>query len=234
MKIAAVGDIHTKETDEGIFQSMFAEVSQIADVLLLCGDLTDHGLAAEAHILVHNLRACTIPVIAVLGNHDYERGEQEEIKAVMGNSRVTVLDGESIELKGVGFAGIKGFCGGFDNHVLTSFGEQSIKVFVDEAVSDALRLETALKRLETEKKVVLMHYAPLKETIVGEPPEIFPFLGCSRFMGPMERFGVTVAFHGHAHHGALTATSAKGVIVHNVAHPVLQAQAGISYMVVEV
>lgn len=234
MKIAAVGDIHTKETDEGTFQAMFTEVSKIADVLLLCGDLTNQGIAGEAHVLAHNLRACTIPIIAVLGNHDYEHGQENDIKEVLTKSRVVVLDGESVELKGVGFAGIKGFCGGFDNHVLTAFGEQAIKVFVDVAVSDALRLENTLKRLETEKKIVLMHYSPIKETIMGEPPEIFSFLGCSRFMGPMERFGVSIAFHGHAHHGALTATSAKGVVVHNVAYPVLQSVAGLSYMVVDI
>lgn len=226
VRIAAVGDIHVKETDQGKWVEYFRTVSAQADILLLCGDLTDTGHLAEAEVLAQELKACTIPIIAVLGNHDYERDQQKTIKKMLENDNVHILDGQSVVLHGIGFAGVKGFGGGFDKHMLSMFGEPMIKSFVQEAVDDALKLDRALAHLDVDyidiPKVVVLHYAPIKETVVGEPPEIFPYLGCSRLVEPINRRQVLVAFHGHAHVGTLEGQTSAGVKVFNVAKPILQ------------
>ncbi|QCR23123.1 metallophosphoesterase [Pontibacter sp. SGAir0037] len=225
-RIAAVGDIHVRETDKGNWIEFFEEVSDNADVLLLCGDLTDTGRVAEAEILAKELKACTIPVVGVLGNHDYERDQQDEIRSVLLRKEVHMLDGESVVLEGVGFAGIKGFGGGFDKGMLGMFGEKMMKRFVQEAVDEALKLDAALARLDGEyedlKKVVVMHYAPIQATVVGEPEAIFPFLGSSRLAEPLNRRQVVAAFHGHAHIGTLEGETSRGVKVFNVSKPILQ------------
>lgn len=225
-RIAAVGDIHVKETDQGQWVEYFRTVSAKADILLLCGDLTDTGHLAEAEVLAGELKACTIPIVAVLGNHDYERDQQKAIKKMLENDKVHILDGEAVVLRGIGFAGVKGFGGGFDKHMLSMFGEQMFKQFVQEAVDDALKLDRALAHLDVDyvdlPKIVLLHYAPIKETIIGEPPEIFPFLGCSRLIEPINRRQVLAAFHGHAHVGTLQGETSAGVKVFNVAKPILQ------------
>src|SRR5262249_12114202 len=154
-----------------------ANVCRNADVLALCGDLTTLGLPAEAQNLAAELSLCTIPIIAVLGNHDHASGQAEEIKTILRNANVHVLGEETFTFKDVGFAGVKGFCGGFGRHMLTSFGEEAIKKFVAEALQESLTLENALQRLSTEKTVVLLHYSPIIATLQGESPEIFPFLG---------------------------------------------------------
>lgn len=223
LRIAAVGDIHYTKTSKGLHQPLFAEASKAADVLLLCGDLTDYGHIEEAKVLGEDLRAfCTIPVIAVLGNHDFETGHAEEISKTLTEFGVHMLDGESIEIGGVGFAGVCGFGGGFGKYMLNAWGEPLVKSFAHEAVEHAMRLERSLARLKTTRRVVLMHYAPLRETVEGEPPEIMPYLGSSRLEGPLNRFDVTVAFHGHAHGGAPEGKTSSGVPVYNVALHVLQ------------
>jgi Icc-related predicted phosphoesterase len=226
IRIAAVGDIHVKETDNGKWVDFFRTVSAQADILLLCGDLTDTGHLAEAEVLAAELKACTIPIIAVLGNHDYERDQQKTIKRMLENDHVHILDGQTVVLHGIGFAGVKGFGGGFDKHMLSMFGEQMFKSFVQEAVDDALKLDRALAHLDVDyvdlPKVVVLHYAPIKETVEGEPPEIFPFLGCSRLVEPINRRQVLAAFHGHAHVGTLEGETSAGVKVFNVAKPILQ------------
>jgi Icc-related predicted phosphoesterase len=226
IRIAAVGDIHVKETDNGKWVDFFRTVSAQADILLLCGDLTDTGHLAEAEVLAAELKACTIPIIAVLGNHDYERDQQKTIKKMLENDHVHILDGQTVVLHGIGFAGVKGFGGGFDKHMLSMFGEQMFKSFVQEAVDDALKLDRALAHLDVDyvdlPKVVVLHYAPIKETVEGEPPEIFPFLGCSRLVEPINRRQVLAAFHGHAHVGTLEGETSAGVKVFNVAKPILQ------------
>lgn len=228
IKIAAVADIHVKETDKGKWVGFFKEVSIEADILLICGDLTDTGDEAEAQVLAEELKACTIPVIGVLGNHDYEKGRHKLIRQMVQNEQVHILDGESIVVNNIGFAGVKGFGGGFDNHMLSMFGEGAMKAFVQEAVDEALHLDRALARLDQEhegiKKIVVLHYSPLSATITGEPEAIFPFLGCSRLAEPLTRRNVTAAFHGHAHAGALKG-EVEGVQVFNVAKQVL-AKAG--------
>ena len=227
-RIAAVGDIHVKETDKGKWADFFKEASRRADVLVICGDLTDTGDEVEAQVLAEELRICSIPIVAVLGNHDYEKGRHKLIRQIMLKEGVHILDGEAVILNNIGFAGVKGFGGGFDNHMLSMFGEGAMKAFVQEAVDEALHLERALARLEGEnehiKKIAVMHYSPIKQTVVGEPEVIFPFLGSSRLAEPLVRRGVTAAFHGHAHIGTLEG-EINGVKVFNVAKPIL-AQVG--------
>lgn len=226
LKIAALGDTHCRKTSAGDFQPMFKEIAACADIMLLCGDLTDNGTADEAHVLVKELPAgMKIPILAVLGNHDYECGKPDEVKQLLTEGGITVLDGESVEIDGVGFAGAKGFAGGFGKSALGPWGENAIKLFVHEAVDEALKLEAALARLHTEVKVCLLHYSPIQETVEGERREIFAFLGSSRLEEPINRHAVSVVFHGHAHVGTPQGHSATGIPVYNVAMPLLLAKA---------
>jgi Icc-related predicted phosphoesterase len=224
LRIAAVGDIHVRETDKGRWAPYFKEVSQAADVFLICGDLTDTGDEFEAQILLEELKACTIPVIAVLGNHDYEKGRHKLIRQMLHNGNIHMLDGEAIVINGVGFAGVKGFGGGFDSHMLSMFGEGAMKAFVQESVDEALHLDRALARLDQEygdiKKIAVLHYSPISATVRGEPEVIFPFLGSSRLAEPLIRRKVVAAFHGHAHVGVLEG-EIQGVKVFNVAIAIL-------------
>lgn len=224
-RIAAVGDIHVKDTDKGKWAEYFKEVSRKADILVIAGDLTDTGDEEEAQVLADELKSCSIPVVAVLGNHDYEKGRHKLIRQILQNDNVHILDGEAITIGNVGFAGVKGFGGGFDKQMLSMFGEAAMKAFVQEAVDEALHLERALARLDEEsstiKKIAVLHYAPIKATVIGEPEGIFPFLGSSRLAEPLGRHGVKVAFHGHAHIGTLRGETADGVKVFNVAKQIL-------------
>lgn len=224
-RIAAVADIHVKETDKGKWVECFKEASRQADVLLICGDLTDTGDEVEAQVLAEELKSCSVPVVGVLGNHDYEKGRHKLIRQIVQSENVHILNGESVVVAGVGFAGVKGFGGGFDNHMLSMFGEGAMKAFVQEAVDEALHLDRALARLDGDypdiKKIAVLHYSPIKATVVGEPDAIFPFLGCSRLAEPLSRRGVVAAFHGHAHVGTLEGEASGGVKVFNVAKPIL-------------
>ena len=224
LRIAAVADIHVKKTSQGALQPLFAKASETADVLLLCGDLTDYGTIEEAKILAKDISASLrIPAIGVLGNHDFESGQQDEVVKIMTEVGVTMLDGDSHEIRGVGFAGVKGFGGGFGRRAIGSWGEPTIKQFVREGIDEALKLEKALQRLRTPTKVALLHYAPIHATVVGEPEEIYPFLGSSRLEDPIDRYRVSHAFHGHAHRGALEGRTKGNAIVYNVAMPLLSA-----------
>ncbi|HEX6333665.1 MAG TPA: metallophosphoesterase, partial [Flavisolibacter sp.] len=202
-RIAAVGDVHVRESDRGKWLEFFKEVSQKADVLVIAGDLTDTGDEGEAEVLAEELKACSIPVVAVLGNHDFEKGRHKLIRQILLKQGTHILDGEAIVIRNVGFAGVKGFGGGFDKQMLSFFGEGAMKAFVQEAVDEALHLERALSRLDAEhqdiRKVAVMHYSPIRDTIIGEPEAIYPFLGCSRLSEPLNRHKVVAAFHGHAH-----------------------------------
>jgi Icc-related predicted phosphoesterase len=222
LRIAAVADIHVKKSAQGSLQPLFAEISESADVVLLCGDLTDYGHLEEGKVLAKEITSSLrIPSIAVLGNHDVETGNEQELVAMLNDAGVTVLDGDSIELHGVGFAGVKGFAGGFGRRALGAWGEKVIKDFVHEAINESLKLEHALSRLRTPQKIAVLHYSPIQATVKGEPPEIIAFLGSSRLEEPLDRYRVTAVFHGHAHRGSPEGRTKGNAPVYNVAMPVL-------------
>jgi Icc-related predicted phosphoesterase len=223
VRIAAIGDLHySRNAAPGSLQPLFAQINQSADILIICGDLTDFGLVEEARGLARELSAVKIPVVAVLGNHDFESSQQDEMRSIFADVGVAILDGDSTEILGIGFAGIKGFAGGFGRRALGPWGEDIIKQFVHEAVGEALKLESALARLRNDKRIAILHYSPIQETVEGEPPEIFPFLGCSRLEEPLNRYQVTAVVHGHAHNGAPEGKTTAGVPVYNVALPLMR------------
>ena len=224
LRIAAVADIHAKKTSQGAFQSLFSQATHSADVLLLCGDLTDYGTIEEARILAKEITtALRIPAIAVLGNHDFESGHAAEIVKILSDAGVVMLDGDSHEINGVGFAGVKGFAGGFGRRALGAWGEEIIKKFVHETIEEALKLEQALARLRTPQKIAVLHYSPIQATVEGEPPEIIAFLGSSRLEEPLDRYRVNAVFHGHAHRGSPEGRTKGNAPVYNVAMPLLMA-----------
>ena len=225
VRIAAMSDVHYSRTSAGVLQPVFQQINESADVLALCGDLTDFGHAEEARLLAKDLTATlNIPVIGVLGNHDFESGEEAEITEILGDAGVRMLDGDTYELHGVGFAGVRGFCGGFGRGALGAWGEPIIKQFVHEALQEVLKLESALARLKTEQRIALIHYAPVRDTVEGEPLEIYPFLGSSRLEEPLTRYSVTAVFHGHAHRGSPEGRTSSGIPVFNVCLPLLKAR----------
>jgi Icc-related predicted phosphoesterase len=223
VRVAAIGDLHCTKASQGALQPLFQQINDSADVLLLCGDLTDYGLPEEAQVLAKELTAgLKIPVIAVFGNHDFESGQAPEVQRILGDAGVKVLDGDSCEVHGIGFAGVKGFAGGFGDRALQAWGEESTKQFVREAVDEALKLERAISRLQMAERIVLLHYSPVRATVEGEPVEIFPFLGSSRLEETLNRYPVTAIFHGHAHHGSPEGRTQRDVPVYNVALPLLR------------
>ena len=222
-RVVAIADLHFGRHAAETYAPLLAQATTDADVLAVCGDLTDHGRLEEAQavsrLLVQNSR---VPVVAVLGNHDYESGQHEAVQRVLTDAGIHVLDGESIEIAGVGFAGTKGFCGGFGPRALGAWGEPIIKAFVQEAVSETLKLEAALGRLRSTTRIALLHYAPVVSTVEGEPLEIYPFLGSTRLEEPLVRYEVHAVFHGHAHHGRAEGHTTAGAPVFNVSLPLLQ------------
>jgi Icc-related predicted phosphoesterase len=222
LRIAAVADLHCTKKSFEPARDLLTGMARDADILLLGGDLCDTGLVAEAEVLARAVATLNVPIIAVLGNHDFECGKAEEVESILSDSGITILDGKGCEIQGVGFAGVKGFAGGFGERALQAWGEPSIKSFVREAVEEALKLESALASLRTHKRIALLHYAPIVDTVIGEPPEIFPFLGSSRLEEPLNRYSVTAVFHGHAHRGTIQGVTQAGVPVYNVARPLLQ------------
>jgi Icc-related predicted phosphoesterase len=222
VRLAAVADLHYGRTSAGSLQWLSA-VAERADILLIGGDLTDHGLPEEARSLARELTALVkLPIVSVLGNHDFESAQVGEVTKILADQGIRVLDGDACQIEGIGFAGVKGFAGGFGARILKPWGEATIKALVREAVDEALKLESALARLKTVQRVALLHYAPVQGTVEGEPQEIFPFLGCSRLEEPINRYGVNVVFHGHAHHGRPEGQTSSGVPVYNVSHDLLQ------------
>ncbi|HUP43962.1 MAG TPA: metallophosphoesterase [Thermoanaerobaculia bacterium] len=237
LRIAAVADIHVKKGAHGSMQALFARATEEADVLLLCGDLTDYGTPEEGRILAKDITtSLRIPALGVLGNHDVESGHEEELVNILTDAGVTMLDGEAHEIHGVGFAGTKGFAGGFGRRQLGAWGEKIIKAFVHEAIEESLKLERALLRLRTPQKIAVLHYSPIQQTVEGEPLEIVPFLGSSRLEEPIDRYRCTAVFHGHAHHGVPEGRTKSNIPVYNVAVPVLMAANpdGPGYRLIEV
>jgi Icc-related predicted phosphoesterase len=233
-RLAALGDLHCREDQHGRFRELVHAVNGEAEGLVLCGDLTDRGLPDEAKTLAEALSELRVPCAAVLGNHDFEAGQQRDICRILHEVKVHLLDGEYAILdKRLGVAGVKGFGCGFDKATLQAFGEPAVKAFVQEAVNEALKLEAALGQIDTPHRVVIMHYAPVAGTTEGERPEIRPFLGTSRLVAPVDAFGAQAVFHGHCHHGALEARTPKGVPVFNVAMPILKKAFDRRFRVVE-
>ena len=225
IRVAAVGDVHCTKTSEGALQPLFAAMADSADVIALAGDLVDYGLPEEAHVLVRELSVAIkakVPIVAVLGNHDFEGGQPEVVKQILCDAGVTILDGDAVEIKGVGFAGVKGFCGGFGRRSLEPWGELAIKSFVREALDEALKLESALARLRTPNRIAVLHYSPIQATVEGEPLEIYPFLGSSRLEDPINRYEVDAVLHGHAHHGSPEGRTSTEIPVYNVSMSLLK------------
>lgn len=225
IRVAAAGDLHCREDHHGRFKDWVDQLNREADLVLLCGDLTDRGWPKEAATLASELSRLTIPCVAVFGNHDHEGGEPRVVADALAGVGVSVLDGGHWRYQGkdeLGVAGVKGFAGGFGNATLQAFGEPLVKAFVEGAVEEAMKLEAALQALEGVKhKLVITHYAPVQQTVVGEMVEIHPFLGTSRLALPVDHLGAQMVFHGHAHQGSPQGRTPGGVPVYNVAMPLI-------------
>ena len=235
LRVAAIGDLHVMEDDVAPYRELFTEIANTADVLALCGDLTNFGKVTEAEILADDIRSCSIPVIGVLGNHDYECGAHDQVCAILHEAGMKVLDEQAIEIDGVGFAGVKGFMGGFGRGELAPFGEPIAKAFVDEALNEARKLENGLRSLRTERSVAVLHYSPTVDTLQGEPEAIYQYLGSQRLADAIDRFDhVKAVVHGHAHHGTYEGRTPGGTPVFNVAQFVLKPLFGKPYVVLEV
>ena len=224
MRVAASADLHFTPQSYTKLQDQFERVRDEADVLVLAGDLTNYGQPEEMEPLLNVLVRLRLPTVVVLGNHDYESGKEEELRRMLTGGGMKVLDGSGYERDGVGFAGTKGFAGGFGRGMLTPFGEKEVKDFVKASVDEAMKLERAMSQMRAQKRVVVVHYSPIAETVQGEAPEIFPFLGTSRLAEVIDRHGADLVLHGHAHHGKPEGRTAGGGPVHNVAISLLQAQ----------
>jgi Icc-related predicted phosphoesterase len=223
VRLVAVADLHYRCLGNEAQRSLLAQAPGLGDVLVICGDLTDHGLPEEAAMLAEDLAALKMPIVTVLGNHDFHSDQPEDVKLILQEAGVRVLDGESCEIRGLGFAGTKGFAGGFGSRQLEPWGERIVKSFVQEALDEARKLESALARLHTPQKVALLHYAPIEATVLGEPCEIVPLLGSSRLEEPLNRCGVQLVLHGHAHHGSPEGKTSAGIPVFNVSVNLLKA-----------
>jgi Icc-related predicted phosphoesterase len=224
MRVAATADLHFTPQNYDRIREAMQRVRDEADLLVIAGDLTNYGKPEEMTSLLNALVRLRIPIVAVLGNHDYDNGLEAELIKMMTAEGIKILDGSSYERDGVGFAGAKGFYGGYGRGALTAFGEPEVKAFVQAGLNEAMKLEKALSQLRAEKRVVVTHYSPIRETVEGEPMEIFPFLGSSRFGEVIDRFGAALAIHGHAHHGRLEGHTTGGIPVYNVALSLLMAQ----------
>jgi uncharacterized protein len=225
IRIAATGDMHYDGSGPaGELREFFAEIDRNADILVLCGDLTTHGKPEQMRGLIEEMAGVQIPIVAVLGNHDHESGEVDAITDLLRHRNVHVLDGDYVVIEDIGFAGTKGFAGGFGRGALAPFGEPLIKQFAQAAIDEGLKLENALRNLRTETKVAVLHFSPVVDTVIGEPEIIYPFLGSSRLAQPLDMVGATVVFHGHAHHGAAQGMTPGGIPVFNVALPLMRAQ----------
>ena len=224
MRIAALADLHFTAAAYESFRNTLERVRDEADLLVLAGDLTNYGKTTEMEPLLNVLVRLRLPIVAVLGNHDYESGQEGELMKMMSAEGIKVLDGTAYERDGVGFAGTKGFIGGFGRGVLTAFGEPEIKRIVQATIDETLKLERAMSQLRTEKRVVVIHYAPVVGTVQGEPAEIYPYLGTSRLAEVVDRHGANLIIHGHAHHGGREGKTVGGVPVYNVALHLLQTQ----------
>jgi len=226
IRIAAVGDVHVDSDVLGRYRPALEQLPGVADALLIAGDLTRHGTAAEARCFVTEFGGLDVPVVVVLGNHDHQSDEESAVAGVLADAGITVLEGSSIVLSvhghRLGIAGAKGFGGGFAGACASSFGEREMKDFVGTTEASAARLGAALRSVECDALVALTHYAPVPETLAGEPLEIYPFLGSYLLGQAIDSAPTALALHGHAHHGTERGRTPGGVPVRNVAHPVIK------------
>jgi Icc-related predicted phosphoesterase len=226
IRIAAVGDIHLGESSRGTFRPAFEELPERADVLLLAGDLTRHGTSAEAKVLADEVADLGVPVVAVLGNHDWHSDAADEVTRRLNDVDVQVLEGTGTVLRiggcRLGIAGTKGFCCGFPGRQASEFGEPEMRAFVRHARDLADGFGSALRALDCDVRVGLTHYSPVRDTLAGEPPEIHAFLGDYHLAEALDAAHADLAVHGHAHAGSPRGVTAGGVRVRNVAHPVIQ------------
>jgi len=224
VRVAAISDVHCKLDSKQGLRPVFDQIAGEADVLLVCGDITHLGLPEEACVFLEQAVPVLnkIPVICVLGNHDFESGKQNALWKQLSGAGLIMMDGDNLEIYGVGFTGVKGFGGGFGRMAVHPWGEKVIKDFVKEADIEAEKLESGLSKLDLGPRIVVMHYAPIRATVAGEPPELFPFLGSSRLEDPLNRFAVTAVFHGHAHHGSFKGKTDANIPVYNVSVAVLK------------
>lgn len=224
--VAAVGDIHYDRQSSGKLRSHLQKLKHTSDLFLIAGDLTQTGHVDEAKILASDLQDSPVPVIAVLGNHDYHQGQQEKISELLTFSGVHVLEKsfKTFSVRGfsVGIVGLKGFCGGFLGACAADFGEPEMKNFIQHTKQDSEALQKCLSMLNTDFKLVLLHYSPTSETLVGEKKEIYPFLGSYLFAEAIDAFDVDLVFHGHAHKGVEKGSTPGGIPVRNVALPVIR------------
>jgi uncharacterized protein len=233
MRVAAVADLHCTAGSQGEVIRALAGVESKADVLVVAGDLTNLGLVEEMQVLLDDLAPLSLPKVAVTGNHDHESGQVESLVGMMKEAGWHVLDGDAWELDGVGFVGTKGFCGGFGRHRLMPFGESLLKDFIQVSIDEAARLESALAGLRCRRRVAVLHYAPIAGTLVGEDPQIYPFLGYSLLAEGLDRHGVDLIVHGHAHDGSPEGTTPGGIPVRNVSQQVLRRH-GTAYAVFDI
>jgi Icc-related predicted phosphoesterase len=226
IRIAAVGDVHLGEDARGLLRPALQHIGDHADVLLLAGDLTRHGTLAEARIVATEFSDLPVPVIAVLGNHDHHSDAPDEITTLLTEHGITVLEGNAVTLQvaghSLGVAGVKGFGGGFAGKSGSVFGEPEMKAFVGHSADVSERLRQALAGLQVDIKVALTHYSPVPDTLCGEPPEIYPFLGSYMLGEAIDATGTDLAVHGHAHFGTEQGVTPGGVRVRNVAQPVIR------------
>lgn len=228
IRVAATGDLHFGRDSAGSFQPALHSLAEEADVLLVAGDLTRLGHPHEADVLARELEDAPVPVVAVLGNHDYESGHEAEVRRVLESTGLRVLEGEGVVLEvggtRLGVAGGKGFGGGFAGAHGSDFGEPEMKAFVRHTKALAADIESALETVHesgADVVVALMHYSPVRDTLSGEPPEIYPFLGSYLLGEAVDRAGADLALHGHAHRGIEKGITPGGVHVRNVAQPVI-------------
>ncbi len=226
IRIAAVGDVHFGDDSAGTMRPHLDTLPEHADVLLIAGDLTRHGLAEEAAVLADELRGAPVPVVAILGNHDYHCDAQDQIRSLLEDAGVTVLEGEStvLEIGGctLGVVGSKGFGGGFAGACGSDFGEPEMKAFIRHTKKISDRIFEQLSALDTDFRVALLHYSPVEDTLVGERLEIYPFLGSYLLAEAIDSAGADLAIHGHAHGGSEKGLTAKGIEVRNVAQPMIE------------
>ncbi len=224
-RLAAVGDLHCSETSAGSYRYSFEDLNQLADVLALCGDLTRRGKMSEIEVVLENLAEVRIPIVAVLGNHDYHEKNNHHFHDYLEEAGVAVLDGDSftVTINGhtAGFAGAKGFAGGFGLRALPDFGEELWRVFYRETLAEAGKIRRALEELDTELKIAILHYSPVLATLTGEDPQIYAFMGSSELAKAIDEGGADLALHSHAHFGRELGRTPGGVPVSNVSEPLL-------------